>query len=286
MSAPVSGLSALAAPRDYVLDQPQFNFLRQLVNERTGIVLSDAKQEMVYGRLMRRIRALGLPGFAEYCALLRQHPEQEIGALINAITTNLTSFFREPHHFDFLRDVALPEWVRTKGRVPRARLWSAGCSTGEEPYSVAMTVYEALGRRAENVAILGTDIDTNVLALAETGIYPLERIDSLEASYRASFLRGTGANRDKIKVKPEIAGLIRFRPLNLVGHWPVIAPVDLVFCRNVVIYFNKNTQRQLFARFANALTPGGYLIIGHAETLFNISERFELIGRTIYRKRP
>lgn len=276
--------AASLPPRDYELDDTQFDFLRKLVGEKTGIVLSDAKRELVHGRLTRRIRALRLTGFADYCTLLRENPEQEISEFINAITTNLTSFFREMHHFDFLRDEAVPAWTRG-ARQGRIRIWSAGCSTGEEPYSISMTLHEALGQRLPDIAVLATDIDTNVLDTAQAGIYPTERIENIPDRYRQYFLRGSGTNHDKVRIKPHVADLIRFKQLNLMAPWPVKGPFELIFCRNVVIYFNKDTQRQLFARFADVLAPGGHLIIGHSETLFNICDRFDLIGRTIYRKR-
>lgn len=274
------------AAGDYLLGDGQFEYLRKLVGEHAGISLSDAKRELVHGRLSRRIRALRLGGFDDYCALLRDRPEEEMGEFINAITTNLTAFFREMHHFEFLQETVVPEWMKRQGSSPRARLWSAGCSTGEEPYSIAMSLHAALGGRTENLAILATDIDTNVLTTARAGIYGEERTDAFPPEYRRYLLRGTGSNSAMVRVKPEIGALIRFGQLNLMERWPVKGPLDVVFCRNVVIYFNKDTQRRLFARLADVIAPGGYLVIGHSETLYNICDRFELVGRTVYRRLP
>ncbi|MGD9601900.1 MAG: protein-glutamate O-methyltransferase CheR [Gammaproteobacteria bacterium] len=279
----MQGTAPLITPREYELEDAQFEFLSKLVGQQTGIVLTDAKRELVHGRITRRIRALKLGGFADYCALLRDDPDAEIGEFINAITTNLTAFFREMHHFEFLATEALPRWLQRS--ADRLRVWSAGCSTGEEPYSIAMTLHEGLGRRVGDAAILATDIDTNVLDTARQGVYLAERVEGVPDRYRRYLQRGRGPNADKVRVKPEVADLIRFRQLNLMQPWPVRGPFQIVFCRNVVIYFNKDTQRQLFQRFADVIEPGGFLVIGHSETLFNICDRFDLIGRTIYRKR-
>jgi len=273
---------AAALDQVFQLEDRHFKFLRAVILERTGIALSEAKRELVYGRLTRRIRALKLASFDEYYALLRTSPDAEMGEFVNAITTNLTSFFRESHHFEFLRDAAIPEWLNNKGRNPRIRIWSAGCATGEEPYSIAMTLRETLGTQAGDTLVLATDIDTNVLATARAGIYPQSCGENIPAPYRRWIQRGFDSNRDKLRIRQPVADMIRFNPLNLMESWPVKGPLDAVFCRNVVIYFDKDTQRRLFARFAEVITPGGYLVIGHSETLSN---EFDLVGRTIYRKK-
>ncbi len=275
----------LISEREFDFTDRHFQFLRKMVGEHAGINLSEAKRELVYGRITRRLRALGMRNFDEYCRLLEEKPDGEIGNFINAITTNLTAFFREEHHFDFLRDTLIPDWLR-QGSRPRVRIWSAGCSTGEEPYSLAMTLRENIPAHAlADVAILATDIDTNVLAHAEAGVYDAARVDSMpRARLQQWFRRGRGEQADRVRVVPELQQLIRFRQLNLMQEWPVKGPLDLIFCRNVVIYFDKPTQRKLFARFAEKLAPHGYLIIGHSETLYNVSEAFELVGRTVYRK--
>lgn len=271
--------------REFDFTDRHFQFLRKMVGDHAGINLGEAKRELVYGRITRRIRALGMRNFDDYCRLLETAPDDEIGNFINAITTNLTAFFREEHHFDFIRETLIPAWMRYGGR-PRVRIWSAGCSTGEEPYSLAMTLREHMPASAlGDVAILATDIDTNVLAHAEAGVYAAARVESLpRARLQQFFRRGRGENADRVRVVPELQQLIRFRQLNLMQDWPVKGPLDLIFCRNVVIYFDKPTQRRLFARFAEKLAPDGYLIIGHSETLYNVSDAFELVGRTVYRK--
>ena len=276
----------LISDRDFGFTNRHFEFLRKMVGQHAGINLSEAKRELVYGRIARRIRALNLQGFDEYCRLLEEAPDEEIGNFINAITTNLTAFFREDHHFEFLRDTLVPEWTKKGNGRPHVRIWSAGCSTGEEPYSIAMTLRESMAPGATgDVAVLATDIDTNVLATAEAGVYDASRVESMSRARLSKwFRRGRGANADKVKVVPDLQELIRFRQLNLMQEWPVRGPFDLIFCRNVVIYFDKPTQRKLFARFAEKIAPRGYLIIGHSETLYNVSEEFELVGRTIYRK--
>ena len=275
--------TALTLDQELLLTDEQFEFIRQFVHARAGIALSAAKRELVYGRLRQRLRAHQMSGFDQYCALLKRRPETESRELINAITTNLTAFFREAHHFEFVRDKLVPAWLTSPHRPPRIRLWSAGCSTGEEPYSLAITVLDALGGRPADLAILATDIDTQVLADAGTAIYAAERTKPLRPAYRRWF-QPTGGS-DKICVAKEVTDLIRFRQLNLTKPWPNDGPFDLIFCRNVVIYFDKETQRNVFARLADALVPNGHLVIGHSETLFNMTDRFELIGRTIYRKR-
>lgn len=283
----LSELTALlTSDREFRFEDQHFQFLRERAGALAGISLSNAKRELVYGRIARRIRALRLTGFDAYCHLLEKHPEQELGYFINAITTNLTSFFREDHHFDFLTETLVPHWLRNRGARPRIRIWSAGCSTGEEPYSIAMTLKESLPASAvRDTSILATDIDTNVLEHGATGVYDFERVQHMEASrLKRFFKRGRGPNENKVRVSPELQQMIEFRHLNLMAAWPVQGPFDLIFCRNVVIYFDKPTQRRLFQRFAEILAPDGYLIIGHSESLYSVSTDFELVGRTIYRK--
>jgi chemotaxis protein methyltransferase CheR len=272
--------------REYAYTDRHFEFLRELVERSAGIKISDVKRELVYGRVVRRIRKLGLEGFDAYCALVERDAEERTVHFINAITTNLTSFFREPHHFDFLGKTVLPE-LRTRNQASRRiRIWSAGCSTGEEPYSIAMTIREAIpDLRAWDVRILATDIDSTVLEKAQSGIYEQERLANLSpARLGRWFLRGKGDNDGMARVVPEIQELITFRRLNLMEPWPLAGQFDVIFCRNVVIYFDKDTQKVLFNRFADALLDDGWLFIGHSENLFRVSERFELLGHTVYRK--
>ncbi len=269
----------------YGLSDDEFAFLADLVHRRAGIALGPQKRELVRSRLSKRVRQLGLAGFADYCSLVGG-PEgaEELGRALNAITTNLTRFFREPHHFDHLRAL-LPRLAEAKqDGERRLRLWSAGCSTGEEPYSMAMVLLEALGNlRGWDARILATDIDTDVLARARIGRYSAEAAANLPDRYRSRHVRkGPGG---QVEMLPELKALIAFKALNLVvGRWPMKRPFDAIFCRNVVIYFDRPTQKRLFDQLADALEPGGHLYIGHSETLSGISDRFELVGQTIYRR--
>ncbi|MCC6302171.1 MAG: protein-glutamate O-methyltransferase CheR [Gammaproteobacteria bacterium] len=271
--------------RELIFTDADFDFIRRLVADKTGIALSEQKRELVYGRLAKRLRSLDLQTFAQYCDFV-QDDAGELHELVNAITTNLTSFFREPYHFDYLRDTLLPELLRRNAGSCRLRLWSAGCSTGEEPYSIAMVLRDALpSGQGWDAKILATDIDSNVLARAESGIYAEERVKGVPEQYlRRCFRRGQGDNAGMLRVGDETRSLITFRPLNLMQEWPMKGPFDVIFCRNVVIYFDKPTQRRLFNRYADLLVDGGHLFIGHSETLFKVCDRFTLIGRTIYRK--
>ncbi len=271
------------APGAQVLGEAEFRYIARLVAERTGIVLHEGKRELVYSRLSRRLRRLGLSSFAAYCRRLKGGDEEEISELINAITTNLTAFFREPHHFEYLAREALP--ALTAGRpAGTLRAWSAGCSTGEEPYSLAMVLAEALPP-GWDWRILATDLDTEVLAQAEAGIYPMERIGPVSEARRRRFLvRGRGPRAGQVRVVEELRRRIVFRRLNLVEPWPVRGPFDLIFCRNVVIYFDKATQRRIFEGFAARQRPGAFLFIGHSETLYGVSRAYERVGNTVYRR--
>jgi chemotaxis protein methyltransferase CheR len=272
--------------REFQFSDRDFQYLRQLVSRETGIVITDAKRQMVYSRLTRRLRALDLRDFRDYCRLLEEDAEGELNAFINAITTNLTSFFREPHHFAHLQKVVVPDLLKKNAASRRIRIWSAGCSTGEEPYSIAMAMAEVLPEDGWDCRILATDIDTDVLAKAERGIYAQERVAGIaQPRLKRWFSRGGGANQGLTRVSPQLHEMITFRRLNLMEEWPVRGPIDVMFCRNVVIYFDKETQRRIFDNFAERMADGACLFIGHSESLFKITDRFELIGQTIYRKR-
>ena len=272
--------------RDYSFSDDDFNFLRGLVTRNTGIVLADHKRDMVYGRLCRRLRALNLNSFSDYCDLIRSGNDGELVELVNAITTNLTSFFREPHHFDYLSKTVIPQLAETKARTKQLRIWSAGCSTGEEPYSIAMVVRESLPATVSwDIRILATDLDSNCVSTANKGVYKEERVAGISRErLRRWFRRGVGSNAGLVKVNPELQRMIDFRQLNLLRDWPMKDPFDVIFCRNVVIYFDKETQARLFGRYADLLDDRGHLFIGHSESLYKITDRFELIGQTIYRK--
>lgn len=272
---------------EFLFSDRDFNLIRQLISRHTGIALSEAKRDMVYSRLSRRLRKLGLQDFKAYCQLLEGNDaETELGHFTNAVTTNLTSFFRESHHFTYLARQLLPELYRLKASDRRLRIWSAGCSTGEEPYSIAMTLLENLPPNSGwDIRILATDLDTNVLASAERGIYTEERLQNLpQGQRRRWFQRGRGDNMGLLLAKPALRDMITFRQLNLMGDWPMKGPFDIIFCRNVVIYFDKPTQSVLMERYAELMANNGHLFLGHSETLYRVTERFKLIGQTIYGK--
>ena len=272
--------------QEFTFTDRDFEYLRTLVGEHAGISLGEQKRQLVYGRLTRRLRQLQIADFAGYCHYVQQNTASEIGEIINAITTNLTSFFRENHHFEHLKGEALPDLMARNAAKRRLRLWSAGCSTGEEPYSIAMTLMESLPEIASwDAKLLATDIDSQVLARAASGVYADDRVRDLPPErMRRWFSKGQGNNAGKVKVSDKLQKLIAFRQLNLMQSWPMHGPMDVIFCRNVVIYFDKETQKKLFDRYADMLAPEGYLYVGHSETLHRICDRFRLIGRTIYQK--
>lgn len=265
-----------------------FQRIRRIINDIAGISLADGKRELVYSRLSRRLRHLGLRRFDDYCQLLETGGDHnaELGEFVNALTTNLTSFFREPHHFEFLGAELLPALIRERNfGNRRIRIWSAGCSTGEEPYSIAMVLRETLPAVGWDAKILATDLDSNVLATAERGVYESSRVKDLsEARLRRWFQKGRDAQAGLVRAAPELRELITFRRLNLMEDWPMRGPFDIVFCRNVVIYFDKPTQRVLFERFADLLVDRGHLFVGHSESLFKVTERFTPLGKTIYQR--
>ena len=272
--------------QEFNLTDKDFNFIKNLVANNTGIVLSDAKRSMVYSRLSRRLRSLSINDFSSYCDLLKNNDEPELVNFVNAITTNLTSFFREQHHFDYLAKTLIPRWLKTRNDSRRIRIWSAGCSTGEEPYSIAITLKDHFPDIDNwDVKILATDLDTNVVAKASSGIYGVDRVEGLpKPMLRKWFRRGRNEQSDMVKVSSELQKLITFKQLNLLEEWPFKGGFDLIFCRNVVIYFNKDTQRVLADRYADNLKSDGVLFLGHSETLFKVSDRFTLLGNTIYDK--
>ncbi len=271
--------------REYTLSDAEFAEIRRLVREHTGISLSEAKRELVYSRLVRRLRRLKLDSFADYLALLARGEPAELEEFANAITTNLTSFFRESHHFDFLAETVLPELERRNAATRRLRIWSAGCSTGEEPYSLAIVLQEQAARfRGWDLRILATDLDSQVLAHAAAGRYREDRFERMPAARRDRWFE---AQRDGTHVAAAgLKALVTFKQLNLMHAWPMKGPFDVVFCRNVVIYFDKPTQRELFGRMAELQRPGDVLCIGHSESLFKVCDRYALVGKTVYRRAP
>jgi chemotaxis protein methyltransferase CheR len=273
--------------REFEFSDDDFSSLRALVREVTGITLSETKRELVYGRLSRRLRALNLNSFREYRDLLSgSNAKEELGEFTNAVTTNLTSFFRESHHFDYLRQNLLAPLAEGAARGRRLRIWSAGCSSGEEPYSIAMTIAETLPDWQKlDIRILATDLDTEVLGRAQNGFYAEDRVAGLPQKRVSTwFAPATVDGRSGYRIDSRLAGLITFRQLNLMHPLPMHGPLDAIFCRNVVIYFDKDTQRGLFSRVAPLQHPGSLLFLGHSESLFKVSEAYELIGKTIYRR--
>jgi chemotaxis protein methyltransferase CheR len=267
--------------REYEFTERDFSQVRKLIYEHAGISLSENKQDMVYSRLSRRLREKGLSRFAEYLELLETADAEEWQAFTNALTTNLTSFYRESHHFPILAEhLALR---RRAGGEPLT-VWCCAASTGEEPYTIAMTAIEALKDSAPNVRILATDLDTNVLAKADAGVYDIERIEALTPERtKRFFLRGKGTNAGVVKVRPELRKLITFRQQNLLdAKWPVRGPFDVIMCRNVMIYFDKETQRQILEKFAPLLRADGLLFAGHSESFFHSAHLFKLRGKTVY----
>lgn len=283
-STPAATASAPLGAFALELQEKEFDFLRHVVMQNAGIVLGPSKRQLVQGRLVRRIRELGLKSFAQYCDYVRDSGPEELVNLINAITTNVTSFFRENHHFEQLAKKMLPEAMKRNAQSRRIRIWSAGCSSGEEPYSIAMTVAEIMpaGQRWD-LKILATDIDSEMVATASSGIYADDRVNGISNErQRQWMLRGSGEHADMLRMKPELTSLITFKPLNLLGDWPIAGPFDVIFCRNVMIYFDQPTRDKILSRFARLLAPGGYLCIGHSESIHGTSLPYRLVGRTIY----
>jgi chemotaxis protein methyltransferase CheR len=271
--------------REFGFDDQDFEAIRALVKASTGINLTLQKRELVYGRLAVRLRALGMQTFREYRQIVAADPEEQV-RLCNAITTNLTSFFREPHHFEHLRDQFLPAHLEQKARR-RLRIWSAGCSTGEEAYSIAMVLLENIPEVLDrDVRVLATDVDSDVLATAAAGHYPADRMKSVsDGRVRRFFTEQKDRRRSTFVVRPEVRQLVTFKQLNLMQPLPMSGPLDAIFCRNTVIYFDKNTQRDLFARIAPLQRPGDLLYLGHSESLLSVSTDYEPIGRTTYLRR-
>jgi chemotaxis protein methyltransferase CheR len=269
------------------LSDAEFADFQALVLRATGISLTEAKRQLVCSRLSKRLRHLDCDSYGAYYRLLTDpgHAD-EMQQMINCITTNKTDFFREPHHFRFLEEAFAQHDATQGGRV--LQLWSAGCSTGEEPYSIAMLAREHYGHRAGGaVDILATDIDTEVLGRAERAVYAADRVDGMAGErVRRHFLRGARGAAGQVQVRPEVRALVRFQQVNLtLPPWEVPEGFDVIFCRNVIIYFNRETQERLMRAFAARLRPGGHLILGHSENLMWLSDLFEPLGETVYRLR-
>jgi len=260
------------------MQDPEFKYLAQLAFLQSGIVISESKRDMLYGRVMKRIRHLRLNGFSDYCQLLADNNSGELSEFINAITTNLTAFFRENHHFDFLQQVVLPDFKR-HNPDKKLRIWSAGCSTGQEPYSIAMSIEDQF--HYWDAKILATDLDSDVLSRANHGTY--NDTTGISSVYRAQYCSDTDSHHQFV-MDEKVRQLIVFKQLNLLAQWPMTGRFDVIFCRNVLIYFNDETKEKLVQRFYSLLKPGGYLFIGHSESLQSFNTKFRLVGQTIYQR--
>ncbi len=274
--------TAAESSKEFNFTRSDFERVRALIYQRAGISLADSKQEMVYSRIARRLRATGLTSFSTYLNELEAgRLGDEWEAFVNALTTNLTSFFRESHHFPLLAE-------HVRGIAGPITIWCSASSTGEEPYSIAMTVCEAFNTLSPPVQIIATDIDTNVLATGEKGVYGLERLDKMSPErMKRFFLRGKGAQEGMVRVRPELRQLVTFKPLNLLAdNWPLQGQFDVIFCRNVMIYFDKATQRKILARFVPLMKPKALLFAGHSENFLYVSDALKLRGKTVYELEP
>ena len=273
------------AEGEFSFERSDFAFIATTLYEDAGITLPASKANLVYSRLAKRLRALGLENFRDYCALVGSgEGAEERSHMIAALTTNVTRFFREPHHFDHLRRRLVEPLVPAIRQGHRLRIWSAGCSSGQEPYSIALTLLALMpDARAFDVRILATDINPHVLETARRAVYPAEEVAAVPAELRRSWLEPAEHGAMRLDEAPR--GLVSFRPLNLIAGWPMKGPFDAVFCRNVVIYFDEATQARLLGRIAGLLRPGGCLYLGHSERLVGPAEAlFRLDGTTTYRK--
>lgn len=265
--------------REFSFSSADFERVRKLIYQHAGISLSPVKQDMVYSRLARRLRATNKNTFGEYLDFLEKGGADEWERFVNSLTTNLTSFFREPHHFPILADHLLK--LGTKRPI---RIWCSAASTGEEPYSIAITVLETFGTNASHVSIFASDLDTNVLATAQKGVYPIDRVEKMSTErLKRFFLKGSGAQEGYVAVRPELKRLIEFQRVNLLEpNWPVRGPLDILFCRNVMIYFDKPTQYKILSRFAPLMQPDGLMLAGHSESFLHAADLFKSMGKTVY----
>lgn len=265
--------------REYDFTQQDFDRVKKLIYDRAGISLSSSKKNMVYSRLSRRLRATGLNNFREYLNGLDKRDSTEWEEFTNALTTNLTAFFREEHHFPILE-----RHVDQRKNKPKIQIWCSAASTGEEPYSIAMAVVNAFKSFTPPVQILATDLDTNVLEKAQQGVYGMDRLEKLSKEKLKSFFqKGSGSHAGSARVRPELRNLITFRQLNLLDDsWPIRGPFDVIFCRNVMIYFDKPTQYQILKKFAPLLAKDGLLFAGHSESFHHAADLFTLREKTVY----
>lgn len=263
------------------MSDEEFRRFAVLVDRLSGIVIKEHKREMIHSRIARRLRALSIPTFGAYLELVESPAgESELGELVNAVTTNLTSFFREGHHFEHLREEMLAPMVAA--RQDRIRIWSSASSSGEEPYSIAMTVLESGAQRNADLKILATDLDTNILSKAQAGLYAEDRVKPISDALQKKYFMSSGAD---FAVRPELKALLTFRQLNLLHDWPMSGPFDIIFCRNVLIYFEHDVKKRIVDRMTKLLRPGGALYLGHSEALLGDHPLLRSEGKTIYRRR-
>jgi chemotaxis protein methyltransferase CheR len=284
-TAPVFEDSLLAndARREFAFSDADFRFLAELAYEHSGIVLSDAKRNLAYGRLSRRLRILKLGSFREYRDYLVKN-ESEIQNFINSISTNHTKLFRESHHFDHFRTHVVKP-IAQSAQSQRVRIWSAGCSSGEEPYTIAAVIARDINAlHRHDIRMLATDIDTDILAKAARGEFTPGALEEVPREYDQFFPRTVG--QQTVEMPEKLRSMIAFRQLNLLGPWPFKGLFDAIFCRNVMIYFDAQTKSALVDRFTKQLRPGGWLYIGHSESLYGSHPGLKLMGRTIYRRDP
>jgi len=275
----------------YKIKDDEFELLRGLIKDLTGISLANHKKMLVVSRLSKRLRTLGLADFTDYYKYVTESESgrREVDNLINRMTTNKTDFYRESHHFDYLQDSLLPQLYdegRKQGRL-KLRIWSAGCSSGEEPYTIAITAREHFkGKTGWDTKILATDLDTEILDKARLGLYKREIVEPIPPEYlRSYFKKGVGENDGLFMAKEELKNLIVFRRHNLVyDQLPAKNPLDVIFCRNVIIYFDEDTKAKVINQFHKALRSGGHLFLGHSESPFGCEDKFRLVGNSIYRK--
>ena len=272
-------LPAREGGREFSFSDADFERVRKLIYQHAGISLSPIKKDMVYSRLARRLRALSKSSFNDYLDALERNGGDEWERFVNSLTTNLTSFFREPHHFPIFAD-----HLRKIGNKRPIKIWCSAASTGEEPYSIAMTVMETFGTDVSHVTIAASDLDTNVLATAQKGVYPIERLDKLSPErLRRFFLKGTGSQEGFAAIRPEVKRLVEFKRINLLdGSYPVKGPLAVLFCRNVMIYFDKPTQYKILSRFAPMMQSDGLLFAGHSESFLHAADLFKSLGKTVY----
>lgn len=282
---PSNAMASSERPTDQVkFTDADFKVISDLAMRDFGLNLTSAKRDLVYSRLLKRLRTLGLETFKEYCDLLTgPNGAGERNTMLSALTTNVTHFFREDHHFKLLREVALPPMIKSAREGGRVRIWSAGCSAGPEPYSLAFTVLSMFPEAARtNLRILATDVDPEILKKAEAGVYAEEERKGIPEAMRR-FTEPAGAG--KFTIGQAARDLITFGRLNLIEDWPISGPFQVIFCRNVAIYFDKPTQSRLWARFGELISPGGHLCIGHSERVLGPAEQmFKAVGVTAYQR--